>query len=226
MTDDPRPPSSPPCMLDTVSPLWSGLPPAPGDVPRWRKAMRAVLIEARRVRDPALRREEDARIAACLETLIGPVAGRVISLYWPFRGEPDLRAWAGDLVARGALVALPVVVERARPLAFRAWVPGAPLVPGIWNIPVPAEDRRVTPEVVIAPVVGFDPACFRLGYGGGYFDRTLAVLPVAWRAFGVGPDLARLATIHPQPHDVALHAVVTPSGVTRPGKGSGEAAIR
>jgi 5,10-methenyltetrahydrofolate synthetase len=148
--------------------------------------------------------------------LIGPVAGRVVSLYWPFRGEPDLRGWAEGLVARGARLALPVVVERARPMVFRAWVPGAKLVPGIWNIPVPAEDRRVTPEVVIAPVVGFDPACFRLGYGGGYFDRTLAVLPGAWRAYGVGPDLARLPTIHPQPHDIVLNAVVTPSGVTQP----------
>jgi len=216
MTDEPEPPASSPCALDAVSPLWSGLPPAPGEVPAWRREMRAALIEARRARAPSLRRDEDARIAAALEALIGPVAGRVVSLYWPFRGEPDLRLWAGALVARGARLALPVVVERARPMVFRDWVPGAKLVPGIWNIPVPAEDSRVTPEVVIAPVVGFDPACYRLGYGGGYFDRTLAVLPGDWRAYGVGPDLARLPTIHPQPHDIALHAVVTPGGVTRP----------
>ena len=71
------------------------------------------------------------------------------------------------------------------------------------------------PEVILAPVVGFDPAAYRLGYGGGYFDRTLAALPPGWRAFGVGYALAALPTIHPLPHDVALHAVVTPEAVVR-----------
>ena len=67
----------------------------------------------------------------------------------------------------------------------------------------------------IAPVVGFDAAGYRLGYGGGYFDRTLAALAPGWRAFGVGYGLAALPTIHPLPHDVGLDAIVTPDGTVR-----------
>jgi 5,10-methenyltetrahydrofolate synthetase len=216
MTDAEGAPASPPCDLATVDPLWSGLPPAPGEVAAWRRALRPRLIDERRARDPALRLEEDRRIAARLDALVGDPAGRVVSVYWPFRAEPDLRGRAAGLCARGATLALPVVVERARPLVFRAWAPGDALIPGIWNIPVPAEDRRVTPDVVIAPVVGFDPRCFRLGYGGGYFDRTLATLPGAWRAYGVGYGHQRLPTIHPQPHDIPLHAIVTPDALHLP----------
>jgi 5,10-methenyltetrahydrofolate synthetase len=216
MTDAEGAPASPPCDLAALDPLWSGLPPPPGEVPAWRRALRPRLIAERRARDPALRREEDRRIAARLDTLIGAVEGLVVSLYWPFRAEPDLRGWAAGLRTRGATLALPVVVERARPLVFRAWAPGDALIPGIWNIPVPAEDRRVIPDVVIAPVVGFDPGGFRLGYGGGYFDRTLATLPGNWRAFGVGYGFQRLPTIHPQPHDIPLHAIVTPDALHLP----------
>jgi 5,10-methenyltetrahydrofolate synthetase len=216
MTDDEGGPASPPCDLAAVDPLWSGLPPAKGEVMAWRRALRPRLIAERRARDPVLRRDEDRRIAARLDQLIGDPAGRVVSLYWPFRAEPDLRGWAAGLRDRGATLALPVVIERARPLVFRAWAPGDALVPGIWNIPVPGEDRRVTPDVVIAPVVGFDPRGFRLGYGGGYFDRTLAILPGAWRAFGVGYGFQRLPTIHPQPHDIPLHAIVTPDALHFP----------
>ena len=74
----------------------------------------------------------------------------------------------------GGRCALPVVVEKKAPLVFRLWKPGGRLVPGVWNIPIPADGDEVLPDVVIAPVVGFDSACYRLGYGGGFFDRTLA----------------------------------------------------
>ena len=77
----------------------------------------------------------------------------------------------------GGRCALPVVVEKKAPLVFRLWEPGGRLVPGVWNIPIPADGDEVLPDVVIAPVVGFDSACYRLGYGGGFFDRTLAALP-------------------------------------------------
>ena len=81
---------------------------------------------------------------------------------------------------------------------------------GVWNIPVPrANAKIVLPDVVIAPLVGFDPSCYRLGYGGGFFDRTLAVLHTAPRVFGVGYSQAALATIYPQPHDIPMDVVVT-----------------
>jgi 5,10-methenyltetrahydrofolate synthetase len=219
MGDDSEPKAfaSPACSLGEVDPGYAGLPLSRAEVMAWRRETRARLIAERRARDPALRRGDDARIAAGLDAAIGVVEGRTVSLYWPFRAEPDLRAWGAGAIARGARLALPAVVERGRPLVFRAWTPGDRLVPGIWNIPVPEQDLRVVPDVVIAPVVGFDAAGYRLGYGGGYYDRTLAALPPGWHAFGVGYALAALPTIHPLPHDVPLDAIVTPEG-TVPGR--------
>jgi 5,10-methenyltetrahydrofolate synthetase len=81
---------------------------------------------------------------------------------------------------------------------------------------VPATGPAVTPDVVIAPIVGFDPQCYRLGYGGGYFDRTLAVLPTGRTVIGVGHSSAGLATIHPQPHDIPMQRIVTELGVREP----------
>jgi 5-formyltetrahydrofolate cyclo-ligase len=117
-----------------------------------------------------------------------------------------------SLHAAGLRLALPVVVERARPLVFRPWWPGVRMEPGVWSIPVPAEGEPMLPDVVVSPLVGFDGRGYRLGYGGGYYDRTLAALRDAGRpprAIGVGHELAWLETIHPQPHDVPMAVVVT-----------------
>jgi 5,10-methenyltetrahydrofolate synthetase len=156
------------------------------------------------------------RIAEGLDAIIGDIAGRMVSLYWPFRGEPDLRPWMAAINERGGRTALPIVVEKAQPLIFRSYRPGDRLEKGVWNIPIPAEGDPVLPDVVISPIVGIDPANYRLGYGGGFFDRTLAALPCRPRVIGVGYSGARCATIHPQPHDIAMDAIVTENGVVRP----------
>ncbi len=83
---------------------------------------------------------------------------------------------------------------------------------GVYDIPYPAERNIVVPDLVLAPLVGFDAAKYRLGYGGGYFDRTLAVLQPRPVAIGIGFAFARLATVHPQPHDLAMDTVVTEAG--------------
>jgi len=175
----------------------------------WRKAERKRLIEQRMT----LRAEERAalteRIADRLEELIGDPAGLVISAYWPFRGEPDLKPLLARLRERGAVTALPVVVQEAHPLEFRAWQSGDKLDRGVWNIPIPAEGRVVIPDVAIAPVVGFDRQCYRLGYGGGFFDRTMASLGGKPRLYGVGYADQEIATIHPQAYDVPMLAVCT-----------------
>ena len=149
------------------------------------------------------------RIAAGLDAVIGDHGGRAVSLYWPFRGEPDLRGWLSSIVERGAAAALPVVIEKGRPLVFRAYRPGDRLEKGVWNIPVPADDVQVIPDVVIAPVVGFDPRNYRLGYGGGFFDQTLAALPREPQVIGIGYSLQAIATIYPQPHDIPMDRIVT-----------------
>jgi 5-formyltetrahydrofolate cyclo-ligase len=219
VTKPPKPPefhdyASPACFLHEVDPDYLGYAPEPDaqqrrDVARWRKAERERLIALRLAVDPETRRLETERIAAGLDSAIGEVAGRVVSAYWPFRGEPDLRGWMERIHLRGGRCALPVVVEKARPLLFREWRPGDPLARGVWNIPIPVEGAEVLPDIVIAPVVGFDPGAYRLGYGGGFFDRTLAAMPVKPLVLGVGTSRAAIPTIFPQPHDIPMDIIIT-----------------
>ena len=185
------------------------------DVMRWRKGERKRLIEARLAVPASQRSGMAAAIAENLKPLFGDVSGKTISFYWPLRGEPDLRPLMAQVAAAGGQCALPVVVERNAPLAFHAWAPGEPLEKGFWNIPVPKNARAVQPGIILSPVVGFDPHCFRLGYGGGYFDRTLAVLTHEPVVLGVGYASASIPTIFPQPHDIALEAIVTEAGVQK-----------
>lgn len=214
--------ASPPCFLHETDPKFRSLaaaadPQQRADVMRWRKAERERLIATRVALPAAERQEYGTRIAAVLEEAMGAFAGLTVSAYWPFRGEPDLRPLLARIAERGGRTALPVVVERRAPLIFRAWRKGDPLERGIWNIPVPAESApTLLPDVVIAPLVGFDPAGYRLGYGGGFFDRTLASLPKRPRVFGVGYETARIATIYPQPHDIPMDAIITEKGLHEP----------
>ena len=185
------------------------------EIMAWRKGERARLIEERLAMPVDLRTEKTLAIAGHLDSTVGDVAGRVVSFYWPLRGEPNLRDWAEALAARGAITALPLVVERNTPLVFRTWRQGEKLVKGFWNIPVPEGGRKVVPDICLAPVVGHDARGFRLGYGGGYFDRTLASLPASVVAIGVGYAEAAIRTIHPLAHDIPLDAIVTDRGVQR-----------
>ncbi len=178
----------------------------------WRKTMRQELIEARQAIPVAARQEADARLAERLDALIGDVKGLTISLYWPFRGEPDLRKWAAACRDRGASLALPVVVAKAAPLEFRRWAPGDKLEKGVWNIPIPPDSAEVVaPDIVLSPVVGLDDAQFRLGYGGGFFDRTIASLRDKGhnpRVIGVGYAQQKMDTIHPHEFDIPMDDAV------------------
>ena len=86
---------------------------------------------------------------------------------------------------------------------------------GVWNIPVPAHGPDIVPDIVMSPLVGWDRGGYRLGYGGGYFDRTLAALTPRPLTIGIGLDAARIATIFPQPHDIAMQVIVTETGMAR-----------
>lgn len=153
------------------------------------------------------RAEAAAAIAERLPEHVKP--GQVFSFYWPMKGEMDFRPLAARLHAQGVTPALPVVVEKHQPMVFRPWAPNAAMRRGIWNIPEPATDETVVPDVTLAPVVGFSEDGYRLGYGGGYFDRTLAVLAPRPLAIGVGLDIQRIETIRPMPHDIRLDAIMT-----------------
>lgn len=209
--------ASPPCFLHEVDPEFGVAavdPQQATDVARWRAAERKRLIAARLAMPTDVRATYGARIATTLAEAIGNPSGAIVSAYWPFRGEPDLRDLMARLVADGGRIALPVVVEKGRPLAFRTWRPGDPLARGVWNIPIPEAGEEVVPDIVLAPVVGFDPDGYRLGYGGGFFDRTLAAARPRPRVFGVGYAAQAIATIFPQPHDIPMDRVVTEAGAT------------
>lgn len=200
------------CFMREIDPASGGLMPdhiQARDVARWRKAERERLIAARLALAPAEREEVARFIARDLDTIVPDRSATVISLYWPFRGEPDLRPWMADACARGLRVALPIVKAKAQPLEFREWTPGARMERGVWNIPYPADGTVVAPTVVIAPLVGYDAAGYRLGYGGGFFDRTLATLAAKPLVIGVGYLLGAISTIYPQWHDVPMTWIVT-----------------
>src|SRR5262245_62711001 len=186
------------------------------EVIQWRKAERLRLISERLPTSGDLRRHHADQIAASLDEVIGGVHGRVISAYWPCRGEPDLRGFMAGVLDRGGRCALPVVRERGKPLVFRLWSPGEPLAKGVWNIPVPASTEEVVPDVVIAPVVGFDRACYRLGYGGDFFDLTLATMTNSPLKLAVGYGQQALLTIHPQSNDIPMDMVITEEGARFP----------
>jgi 5-formyltetrahydrofolate cyclo-ligase len=210
--------ASPPCFMHELDPASAGITPPQqhADVMRWRKGERERLIADRLSCSAEERARWGEAIAASLDALLPDISGRIVSLYWPFRGEPDLRGWMERAHARGAICALPVVVEKKAPLIFREWQPRCRLERGVWNIPIPADGQEVVPDIVIAPVVGFDPQCYRLGYGGGFYDRTLASLGRRPQIMGVGYSSARIATIYPQPHDVPMDRVITGAGVSFP----------
>jgi 5-formyltetrahydrofolate cyclo-ligase len=178
-------------------------------VRRWRKDQREVLIARRVAISRNDRAEWSERItAAILRRLDGNPPG-ILGFYWPFRGEYDPRVIVRLLDAQGVRLALPVVVQKAAPLVFRSWRPGERLVPGVWSIPVPADGEVVQPDVLLVPLVGYDQQGFRLGYGGGFYDRTLAAMPQRPITLGVGFSLASLPTVHPQPHDIRMDVIIT-----------------
>lgn len=213
---EPRPPASPVCHLAEAE---GHDPQQEMEVARWRVAERDRLRAERMAMSVTARADWAAALMQHLRAglpgwLGGPVQGRVISGYWPIKGEADLRPWLTELDAAGAQVVLPVVVQRGAPLVFRRWQPGMAMERGNWNIPVPPDSAEVLrPDLALAPLVGWDAAGYRLGYGGGYFDRTLAALrPRPPVVVGVGLQAARLPTVFPQWHDIAMSAIVTEAG--------------
>jgi 5,10-methenyltetrahydrofolate synthetase len=213
--EDDTPPAeyaSPPCFMHELSPDHRPRTvPSSGwnDIRRWREAERKRHLAERLALTPDDRQERSGRIASRLDSTIGKIGGRIVGVYWPIRGEPDLRNWGIRVIERGGRIALPVVVRKGWPLEYRIWMPGDPLERGVWNILVPRCGPSVQPDIVIAPVVGFDEAHYRLGYGGGYFDRTLAIMPRKPLAIGVGYAQSRITTIYPQPHDIPMDVIVT-----------------
>lgn len=221
MPEPPSPPASSPCLAAEIAegrldPLAVD-PEQARDVARWRQAERLRLSGLRDGLGQAGRAEVSVHIAGHLARVLadrGIGRGMVLSGYWPIKGEPDLRPLLADLHRAGVTIALPVVETRAAPLIFRHWTPETRMVRGDWSIPVPPPDAPVLrPQIALAPCLGWDAGCYRLGWGGGYFDRTLAVLQPRPLVIGIALKAARLGTIFPQPHDIPLDLIVTEAGI-------------
>jgi 5-formyltetrahydrofolate cyclo-ligase len=181
----------------------------------WRRSERQRLLALRTAAPPVERRRWGGEIEGQLRALLRERPVMTLGVYWPFQAEFDPRALIDWVIAQGSAVALPAVVDKKGPLEYRAWRPGEALVDGVWNIPIPEVREVVLPQAVLAPLVGFDRQCYRLGYGGGYFDRTLAALSPRPLAVGVGFEMSRIETIFPQSFDIPMDVIVTEARTRR-----------
>jgi 5-formyltetrahydrofolate cyclo-ligase len=181
-----------------------------------RSALRRQLVDRRL----ALSADDCAGLSASIRVQLRrhfpQLAGWRVGFCWPVKNEADLRPLMLEWLAEGRsgfAALLPVVIEPAAPLAFRAWTPDSVLIADRYGIPTPAAGELLVPQALLLPVNGFDAAGYRIGYGGGFFDRTLAALTPRPLTIGIGFELSRVDSIHPEPHDQRLDAMVSEAGV-------------
>ena len=180
----------------------------------WRRALRQEMAARRAALADPEHAALSARIVAHAEAALARPA--IAAFCWPIKHEPDVRALLQSWREAGVRAALPVVVAEHEALRFREWAPDTPLAADRYGIPTPSAGDWLTPDLILLPLNGFDGAGYRLGYGGGYFDRTLAALTPRPLAVGVGFETNRVASIRPQPHDQHLDWIITENGAFRP----------
>jgi 5-formyltetrahydrofolate cyclo-ligase len=135
-----------------------------------------------------------------------------ISGFFPYKSEIDTRPLLGQLAGEGWTTALPIVIAVGEPLIFRSWYPGQPTVPGMWDIPQPTEDSPlIEPDVLLVPMLAFDRKGYRLGYGGGFYDRTLALLRQEKSVTAIGVAFAgqEVDSVPRDAHDQPLDFIMT-----------------
>lgn len=185
----------------------------PADLQAWRRARRQELLVRREAVQAGQRMSWSAAVTALLDAGFPLLRQMTVGFCWPYRNEFDARFLIRTLRLYGARAALPEVVARDAPLRFREWWPGVATTPRVFDLPVPEDTAVVVPDALLIPPVGFDAHGYRLGYGGGFFDRTLAARPVQPLKIGVGFEVSRMSTIHPQPYDVPLDFIITEAGI-------------
>jgi 5,10-methenyltetrahydrofolate synthetase len=140
---------------------------------------------------------------------------RTIGAYWPIKGEfdalPALYRWSEAEGVRR--IGLPVIDRETKQLRFHVWYPGCPMEEDAFGIPKPKDTEAFMPQLLLVPCVGFGPGGLRLGYGGGFYDRTLGALTPRPVTVGVGYAHGFLPWLEAEPHDVPLDAILTEDGV-------------
>jgi len=187
-----------------------------------KKALRAALIEQRNsLPDRQLRANMLQQVMRIW------LVGRpdiVIGAYWPIKGEfdplPALHRWKedGELLDQPEprRIGLPVVNKETHTMTFHAWYPGCPMEEDAYGIPKPKDTEVIVPTLVFAPCVGYGAGGFRLGYGGGFYDRMLASLNPKPFSVGLGFGMGFLPDFEPEPHDMPLDAILNDYGVVWP----------
>ncbi|WP_083941148.1 5-formyltetrahydrofolate cyclo-ligase [Pseudoduganella violaceinigra] len=190
---------------------------SPGSIPRNSDAqppsgkaeLRQFMLAARRALAPQTRAQWDREIAAKVVQWWRESGVGTLGVYWPLRDEPNLQACYAELAELGVKLLLPVVLAKQAPLAFAEWTIGEPMVKDAMGVAVPALRRLVqdNPPALLVPCLGYNAQGYRLGYGGGFYDRTLARAP---RPATVGVAYRCLAADFPSDgHDVALDRIIT-----------------
>jgi 5-formyltetrahydrofolate cyclo-ligase len=192
-------------------------PPCGGTVEQirlWRKEARRGLIARRNGLSEPERLKMAEKAKWRLAENVDLFQYRTIGFYWPIESEIDCQDLMCSLAEASRNVALPVVIERNQPVEFWKWEPSCSMQPGMWDIPIPRQRDVVEPDALVIPLVGFDLAGYRLGYGGGYYDRTIAAALRRPFCIGLGFSLGLLSSICPQAHDIQMDVVVTDQSVT------------
>ncbi|MDB5944246.1 MAG: 5-formyltetrahydrofolate cyclo-ligase [Ramlibacter sp.] len=192
------------------------------DKPEEKRALRQRLIEERLAMPDRLRRCELLQRVMRIWLVNRP--DTVIGAYWPIKGEfdplPALHRWKedGELLDEPQLrrIGLPVVDKMHKTLKFHAWYPGCPMEEDAYGIPKPKDTEVIVPTLLFVPCVGYGPGGFRLGYGGGFYDRTLATLEPRPFTVGLGFTQGFVGELEPEPHDIALDAILNDNGEVWP----------
>jgi 5,10-methenyltetrahydrofolate synthetase len=192
------------------------------DKPEEKRALRQRLVAQRLAMPDRLRRCELLQRVMRIWLVNRP--DTLIGAYWPIKGEfdplPALHRWKedGELLDEPQLrrIGLPVVDKMHKTLKFHAWYPGCPMEEDAYGIPKPKDTEVIVPTLLFVPCVGYGPGGFRLGYGGGFYDRTLATLEPRPYTVGLGFTHGFLGELEPEPHDIALDAILNDNGVVWP----------
>lgn len=183
-----------------------------------RKALRLTLISRRQALDDAARQHLQQALDEHLSILMARLDPASIGFTWPYRGEYDARAlirrWLAADASRWA--ALPVVGAKGEAMSFRRWDDATPMATDRYGIPYPSTGEAVVPALLLIPCNGFDARGYRLGYGAGHYDRTLAALRPTPVAVGIAIEDGRLDDLQPHEHDLPMNWIVTEAGVAGP----------